>query len=223
MIYEIISTGSQGNAVVVEKKILIDCGVPWKALRPISKEIDLVLLTHIHGDHFVPATVRVLSYERPALRWGCCEWMVGPLLAAGVSPRLIDPLVPGAAYNYHLSIGDALIRPVRLIHNVPNCGYHLAITGQKAFYATDTGTLDGISAPGYDLYMIEANHTVADIARRAEEKRSAGKFSYEFKAALNHLSQEQAEAWLAQNAGPQSRFVFLHQHHERAVIDDAVV
>lgn len=214
MTYEIISTGSQGNAVVIERKILVDCGVSWKSLRPKVKELDLVLLTHIHGDHFIPATVRALHQERPALRWGCCKWMVGPLLAAGVAPKLIDPLAPGTAYSYHTSAGEAIISPVRLTHDVPNCGYHLTIAGQKAFYATDTGTLDGIEAPGYDLYMIEANHTQEELAHRAAEKLAAGEFSYEAKAARNHLSREQAEAWLAQNAGPKSRFVFLHQHHE---------
>lgn len=30
--YNIIATGSKGNAVVIEHEILIDCGVPFKAL-----------------------------------------------------------------------------------------------------------------------------------------------------------------------------------------------
>ena len=48
MEYEIISTGSQGNAVVVNKHILIDVGVSFKALKNVYKDLKLVLLTHIH-------------------------------------------------------------------------------------------------------------------------------------------------------------------------------
>ena len=84
MTYNIISTGSKGNAVVINDRILIDCGVSFKALEPVKKDLRLVLLTHVHSDHFNPRTVRALHKERPTLRWGCCEWMGGPLLGAGV-------------------------------------------------------------------------------------------------------------------------------------------
>ena len=52
--YNIIATGSKGNAVVIEHEILIDCGVPFKALAAEWKTLKLVLLTHIHCDHFQP-------------------------------------------------------------------------------------------------------------------------------------------------------------------------
>ena len=43
--YNIISTGSQGNAVVIERKILVDCGVSFKALAAECRTLKLVLLT----------------------------------------------------------------------------------------------------------------------------------------------------------------------------------
>lgn len=49
MEYEIISTGSQGNATVINKHILIDVGVTFKALKNVYKDLQLVLLTHIHS------------------------------------------------------------------------------------------------------------------------------------------------------------------------------
>ena len=109
------------------------------------------------------------------------------------------------------------VKPVELVHDVPNCGYKLFLfdkTGSKLFYATDTGTLDHIEAKDYDYYLIEANHTQAEIEARIAEKQSRGEFAYEVRAARNHLSQEQALDWLAQNAGPNSQYVFLHQHKE---------
>ena len=215
MTCNIISTGSKGNAVVINDHILIDCGVPFKALEPVKKDLRLVLLTHIHGDHFNPRTVRALSKERPALRWGCCEWMVKPLLDAGVDKRQIDVLDP-AIPAFEMYGNLCSIRPVMLTHNVPNCGYHILSNGERLFYATDTGTLDGIEARCYDLYMVEANHTRADLEARMEAKRAAGEFSYEWAAAQNHLSKEQAEEWLYQRMGPNSRYVFLHQHQRDA-------
>ena len=170
MTYDIIATGSAGNAVVINGKILIDCGVPFKRLRQYVPDLKLVLLTHEHGDHFNPAAVRALHRERPALRWGCCEWMIPKLIGAGVSARVIDVLTPGSVSAY-ISLGLYVI-PVPLTHNVENCGYKLSFWNydnrihDTLFYATDTGTLDGVKAKYYDLYMIEANHTEAEIAAR---------------------------------------------------------
>lgn len=211
MIFDIISTGSKGNAVVLGGSIMVDCGIPFKLLAPHIKHLRLVLLTHEHGDHFVPSTVRRIHQERPTLRFGCCEWMVPHLLAAGVDKRTIDVYVPHHTYLYP---GDIQIRPEPLTHNVLNCGYHIFDARERVFYATDTGTMDGILAPLYDWYFIEANHTQADIAARAAEKQAAGQYAYEIKAAENHLSQEQAEDWLYRNMGQNSQYVFLHGHKE---------
>lgn len=216
MTFDVIATGSKGNAVVINNSILIDCGVPFKALEPVKKDLKLVLLTHVHGDHFKPRTVRALHKERPTLRFGCCEWMVGPLLEAGVDKRVIDvfdhTIQALAMYGPYLSI-----RPEPLVHDVQNCGYHIwTMNGkrERLFYATDTATLDGVEAQGYDLYLIEANHTREELEARAQAKLEAGEFAYEYRAAANHLSQEQALDWLTKNMGPNSRYAFLHQHKE---------
>lgn len=211
MNYEVIATGSTGNAVLINDRILIDCGVAWKKLGPYAKKIKLVLLTHIHGDHFKPSTVRSIHRERPSVRFGCCMWMAKALMEAGVRAGSIDILSSDYYSEYD---GIARVQPVNTLHNVYNCAYRLVIDGKRVFYATDCSTLGGISAKDYDLYMIEANHTRADIEARISEKRAAGAYAYEIEAMRNHLSREQAEEWLALNAGPNSKYVFLHQHKE---------
>lgn len=208
MTCEIIQTGSKGNAVLLDGSLLIDCGVPFAKLKACAKDLKLVLLTHKHGDHFNRATVRKLSDERPTLRWACCEWMVPLLVDCGVDKCRIDVVRPGALYIYP----KLRLSPVELVHDVPNCGWLIDINGYKVFYATDTGTLDGVKAKDYDLYLLEANHTTEEIEARAKEKMERGEFSYEVRAAANHLSQEQAMNWLADNAGPCSKYIFLHQH-----------
>lgn len=214
MTYDILKTGSDGNCVIIDGEILIDCGIPMKKLRESGyiKSLMLVLLTHQHTDHFNAATVRALHRERPALRWACCEWMVPLLLEAGVGKRVIDLVVPGeVGISYKDGPGiEADIIP----HDVPNCCWHISYGYDRLFYATDCGTLDGVTAKNYTMYLIEGNHTQEEIAARIADKRSRGEFTYETRAAQNHLSQEQALDWLARNAGANSRYVFLHQHKD---------
>ena len=217
MKYEIIASGSKGNAVLIDDSILIDCGVSYRRLKPYVKQLKLVLLTHIHGDHFRESTVRALNRARPALRFGCCEWMVIPLVNAGVNYKAIDVFDPEHWFLYG-SAGIGVL-PEKLTHDAPNCGYHIILTApggqrERLFYATDTGTLEGVRAKDYDLYLIEANHSMKDLEARAEEKMDAGEYAYEIRAAANHLSLEQA------TMGPNSSYEFLHQHTGQEVMRD---
>lgn len=211
MHYKIIKTGSGGNCVLLGGFIAVDMGVSYKQIQPYEKGIKIVLLTHIHIDHFNKSTIRKLHSKRPSVRFACCEWLFQDLLDVGVDRRVIDVLVPGEI-NHYLIGGGLDVRAERLWHNVPNCGYHLEYGGEKVFYATDTGTLDGVEAKDYDLYMVEANHTVKDIEDRLNAKEFDGVFSYERNAAQNHLSQEQAEDWIYKNIGANGKYIFLHQH-----------
>lgn len=211
MTYDIISSGSSGNCTIINGCIMIDIGVAWNKISQYAKDIKLVLLTHSHGDHFKPSTVRRLHQERPSVRWGGCEWMVPKLIECGVDKRVIDVLVSGNSLEYNI----ATIRPEQLIHNVKNCGWHICCNGESMFYATDCSTLDGIEAKAYDYYLIEANHNKEEIEQRIAEKRENQQFAYEYFAMRNHLSEEQAMDWLAKNMGPNSKVVFLHKHKDK--------
>ena len=215
--YEIISTGSQGNAVVIEDNILIDCGVSYKLIRPYADKLKLVLLTHIHSDHFNKASIRSLARDRPLLRFGCCGWLVPVLLDMGISKRRIDVFEYGKMYGY----GICNIIPVPLKHNVPNCGYKLHFGDKgKMIYATDTNNLNGVTARKYDLYMIEANHTETDIKERIAKKKIAGEYAYEIQAEKNHLSKEKCDDFIYRNIGPNGVYVYMHTHRERDTTDD---
>ena len=218
MTYNIISTGSSGNAVLLNGCILIDCGVSIKKLSEFERDIRLVLLTHSHGDHFKKSTVKNLARNHPALRWGCCDWMVSLLLDSGVLPQNIDIFsTEDKECEYMYPSLDIKVRPEKLFHNVPNCGYHLStFGGDRAFYATDTGGLDDIEAKGYELYLVEANHGEEEIQERIRIKRERGEsFIYEEAAAVNHMSYEKTVAWLQENMQPHSTWVRLHEHREK--------
>lgn len=211
MNYNIISTGSQGNAVVVNDCILVDCGVSFKALKNVYKDLKLVLLTHEHFDHINKTTIKLLAKERPTLRFGCCKWLVPILVECDVPKQNIDVYEIGKIYDYKAF----KISPIKLYHDCENCGYRIFANGEKAIYATDTEHLQGISAKDYDLYMIESNYQEAELQERINAKLEAGEYIYEYRVAKTHLSHEQASEWLLANMGQNSNYVFLHQHKER--------
>lgn len=208
MNYNIVSTGSKGNAVIIENIVLIDCGVSYKAIQQAMRDLKIVLLTHIHKDHFNGSTIRKLASERPSIRWVCGRWLLDELLACGVNQKQIDIVECGTGYDY----GLLTIYPVQLIHNVLNVGYKVFINGKKLFYATDTGSLDWIKAKDYDLYMVEANYTSDDILERINNKKLNGGFIYEFEAMKNHLSLEKANDFIYSNIGEKGKYVYLHMH-----------
>jgi len=208
MDYNIIATGSDGNAVLIENSILVDCGVPFKTLKPYVSQLKLVLLTHIHFDHFNKSTIRKLASERPTLRWGCGMWLFVDLLDCGVNALNIDILDHDTEYKYAI----ASVVPVRLTHNVPNQGYKLIYPHGRVIYATDTNDLYGVTAQDFDLYLIEANYTDEEIAQRIAEKDAKGEFAYERHVLDNHLSKAKCDEFLTQNKGENSECVYLHAH-----------
>ena len=209
--YHIISTGSRGNAVVVNESVLIDCGVSFKAIKPFCNRLKLVLLTHIHSDHFNPTTLRMLSEKRPTLRFGCCRWLVADLVAAGVPTTNIDVLEIGIMYGY----GICNIIPVPLSHDVPNCGYKLHFPIGKVFYATDTNNLNGITARHYDLYMVEANYEDEIIMEKIAAKKETGEYAYEKRVLKHHLSKAKCDDFIYRNIGPGGEYVYLHCHIDK--------
>lgn len=212
MIYNIIKTGSAGNAVVIDNRVLVDCGVPYKTLGAVAKQVSLVLLTHIHNDHFRASTLKKLAKERPMLRFGCCDWLVKPLIDAGVSIRKIDVMELNRSYTF----GNMTVSPVPLVHNVPQCGWKIHTPNGKAIYCTDTNSLDGVEAEGYDLYLIEANYTDEQIAERIREKEERGEYAYEHEVMNNHLSKSKCDDFIYRNARENSEYVYLHEHVERS-------
>lgn len=215
MTYRIIQTGSKGNAVIIEEKILVDCGVSFKKLKDYYKKLKIVLLTHIHSDHFNPTTIKKLAYEKPTIRFACCKWLVEELVNLGINKKNIDVLEIGKFYDYK----DFKISPILLYHNVEQCGYRIFIKKigkiQKLIYATDTNSLDGIEAKNYDMYMLEANYEEEEIKNRIEEKRNNNEYCYEYDAMLNHLSKEKCDKFLYENMGNKSKYIYMHQHERR--------
>lgn len=118
-----LGSGSSGNATVVEarcgaqvSRVLIDCGLPLKALDArlaraglSPGQIDAIFITHEHGDHIGCARAFALR-ERIAV------WMShGTFLAIG-APEF-DGLLQTAQGEVSIALGALLLEPFAVPHD----------------------------------------------------------------------------------------------------------
>ena len=203
-IAKVISSGSEGNAVIYNNAIMVDCGVSFKALEAVKRSLKIVLLTHKHSDHLKLRTLQRLQAERPSLRVACGAFLLEELPCI----KNIDVLQVGKIYDY----GAFKVSPVKLYHDVPNFGWRIFLNnGQKIFHATDTVHLEGITAKGYDLYAIEHNYCEEYIQQAIEEARANGEYTHAYGNINTHLSIQQARAFIEANRKESSKVLELHK------------
>lgn len=201
--YNVLATGSKGNAVIYHKSIMVDCGVPYSKVEPYVKDLQLVLLTHEHKDHINVGLLIRLLFERPTLRIGCGEWMLKHFNLR----KNIDVYEAGNGYDY----GNFKISAIKLYHDVPNFGYRIFKGDHKTIHCTDTANLEGITAPKYDLYAIEHNYNSDTINESIAKIEAKGEYAYQ-KAAINsHLSEQQARDFIYKNKGDKYEVLRLHE------------
>ena len=209
----VINSGSDGNAVLYGS-VLVDCGVSFSKLKPYIQQIQLVLLTHAHSDHLNVRTLHKLQKARPAVRIGTPEYLVSEL--SGLDN--IDIYQIGGLYDY----GCFQVSPVKLYHDKPNVGYRIFIyeeaevSGQrsvpyKILHCTDTVTLEGITARGYDLYAIEHNYDEEKAQRAIEAARAKGIYCHAAGSIKTHLSWQQAREFIEANRKEDSQILELHK------------
>ena len=201
---KVINSGSEGNAVIYNNAIMVDCGVSLKALQEVKRSLKIVLLTHKHSDHLKIRTLQRLQAERPTLRVACGDFLLEELPCN----NNIDVLQVGKIYDY----GAFRVSPVKLYHDVPNFGWRIFLpSGQKIFHATDTVHLEGITAKGYDLYAIEHNYCEDYIQQAIEEARTNGEYTHAYGNINTHLSIQQARAFIEANRKESSEVLELHK------------
>lgn len=93
---------------------------------------------------------------------------------------------------------------------MPQCGYKLKLGKNKLIYATDTNSLEHITAKNYDYYFVEGNYEDEEELHN----RAVNEF-YESRVKKTHLSKVKATDWLMKNMGNNSKYIFMHEHKER--------
>lgn len=101
MKYNIINSGSDGNCIILDDEIMLDCGVSYKKIEPFIKKLRIVIISHQHKDHLLPSTIQRLAFERPTLRFCVGSFLKDLLLECGVRKENIDILKLNTRLKYN--------------------------------------------------------------------------------------------------------------------------
>jgi phosphoribosyl 1,2-cyclic phosphodiesterase len=208
MQYEIIKSGSSGNAILLENGLLLDCGAPYKLIEPHIKNIKAVFISHEHHDHLNISTLKKIHELRPSVRFVVGFWLKRYLVLAGIDPSKIDIVEHNRVYDY----GAWKLMPLVLVHDVKNYGLKIIDMRrrEKIIYAVDTNCINHISAVNYDLYLIEGNYDEDKLEANIKADKERGVYSYGMRVKDTHLSIQKASEWLMQNIGG-GTYEFIHQ------------
>lgn len=205
MNYEIIGSGSDGNAILYKREVLVDVGLPFNKLEPYLKTIRVILLTHKHSDHFNDATIVRIGREFPNIYMVVPESLLEQFKPLNYSGKVIV-----LKEEQKFKIGDTIVQSFKLFHDVYNVGWKINKAGYKIVHATDTGSIDHIEARNYDLYAIEHNYDEDIIKETIKQKALDGVFAYEVRALGYHLSFQKASEWINSQRKDSSEIVMLH-------------
>jgi phosphoribosyl 1,2-cyclic phosphodiesterase len=209
MKYKIIASGSSGNSILLDNGILLDCGVPFKAIEGVIHKIKAVFISHEHHDHMNLSTIKKIHDLRPTVRFIVGFWLKQCLLSKGINAANIDVIEHGKVYKYN----TFRVMPFILIHDVKNYGIKIIDmqAKQKIFYAVDTNRIDHIVARNFDLYLIEGNYDEDKLEENIKNDMEQGLYSYGLRVKNTHLSVQKASEWLIDNMGENSGYEFIHQ------------
>ncbi len=208
MYFNVISSGSKGNATLVvhnQTVILIDMGISLTRLKEglseIHKEFSDItgaIFTHSHSDH-----INGIRFLSPKIQYA------------------LQGTLPGSLYNVvelykPFTIGEIKITPVKTSHDACNpCGFILETENEKLDYMTDTGvfleeTLEYMKNPNY--LIIESNH---DIQMLLNTKRT-----YQLKERImsdhGHLCNEDSAIAVCSIIGNKTKDIVLAHLSEEA-------
>lgn len=208
MFFDIIASGSKGNATLVKHHntlILIDLGITLvrlnEALHSLNmelKDIDAAIFTHEHSDH-LNGLKSISPKKMYALK--------------GTLPSSLSNVVN--EYEPFI-IGEIKITPFPTSHDANNpCGYILEADNEKLVYMTDTGvfiesTLPYVSNPDY--LIIESNH---DIQIEMRTNRSF-RLKQRILSEVGHLCNEDSAFATLEIIGDKTKEIVLAHLSEEA-------
>jgi phosphoribosyl 1,2-cyclic phosphodiesterase len=191
MTFNIIGSSSKGNCCLVNDDLMIDLGLSYEMIKPYASKVKYLLLTHKHSDHLSLTALRKLYVNvKPVII--CGEWLKETLSLYAEQVQVVEA---GKVYSF----GSYKVSPVKAYHDVPNCGYRIMQGIHKHLHITDTATLDGISAKGYDSASIECNHCEVKASKLIQEAIQKGEFTHLEGAMNSHLSVQKAIKFCNEN------------------------
>jgi phosphoribosyl 1,2-cyclic phosphodiesterase len=216
--FRVLGSGSTGNATLVEGggvRVLVDAGLGPRQLRdrlasagvdPAS--IDVVLLSHEHGDHARGATAFVSKWGMP-LAGTRGTWHAAGLAAEDLPGY--ERIEPGAAFP----LGGLVVRAMAVPHDAASpVAFVLTAGGVSLGHATDLGHVSpGVvrALRGCQALLLESNHDPAMLRD--------GPYPWALKerilGPLGHLSNGDVARYLERGLGEGCRQVVLAHLSQR--------
>ena len=212
----VLSSGSKGNSCFIEtneSKILIDLGTTTSyvvneldKLGVNPREIDAILITHIHKDHINGLSTFIKKYN-PLI------YVTNKLL------MLLEEEIGSFRYELYQDnsaiINDLRINLIRTSHDaLEQIGFILKDNKSSMVYITDTGYLNSKYfdlLSNKDLYVLESNHDVLMLKN--------GPYPYFLQQRVlgdkGHLSNEQCSNYLCKFIGDNTKTIVLAHLSEK--------
>lgn len=198
MHYEIISTGSKGNCVIIND-VMVDCGVPFKDIKEHLYDVKYLLLTHIHTDHIRETTLNNIKKMFPRITI-IGNYEVHQLFGVNIV----------ANASFPIETDDYIFTPFQCEHDVLTYGFTWEYEGLNIIYATDTSSMKHAPKREYDYFFIESNHDEKKVELILRHNVNYGYDAYG--GAKRHLSTQQAKAfYYSHRRNKDSKFIELHQ------------
>ena len=209
MRYEIIGSSSKGNCIIVEDVLMLDCGVAYSKIKKYLPKVKLIFISHVHQDHLLPNTIKKIAYNYPTIKFLTgSNVVVEKLVECGINKKNIY-FLEKSYRTYDMGMLGVMIEP--LVHDTPNYALHFYIKQKSGVYIVDTANVDNISAKNYDLYLIENNYQKDLLQEHIDNCEDVNMLKYLNRVPYTHLSSEQANTFLIENMGENSRYEYIHQ------------
>lgn len=231
----IFGTSSAGNSVYLSGiNTLIDLGLPYNRYKQVSPdfflEVDFIILTHIHGDHLNPATLKHIMTAYPHIKILLSTEMAQDIQT---TPRVAKTLTPEFIQGHINQFRTAQPcqlqsrkAPFELItHKVPhgeivNIAIEIRYHNKHILYSSDIDTLDDLSTQNsgydgiphpnfndkFDIAFLEANYD-ADLLNKALAENPN---DIKAKGNLRHMSEQEAWAYIQRYLKDDGIFIPLH-------------
>lgn len=198
--YNIIATGSTGNAVRIEN-IMIDCGIPFIRMKEDLYKVDSLLITHAHSDHVKPRTLERIRKEFPNIR---------VYANADVAYRYtVDKVIGTAPFKVR---GKKRVIPFDGVHDVPVTGFVLLIEDLNVLYMTDSARVNPPGDIKFDYMFLESNFDERKLRELSKQYKRRGYDPYS--SVTRHLSTQKCkEFYYVNRRNEKSVLIELHQSH----------
>ncbi len=182
---------------MVINDVMVDCGVAFSKIKDELYDIKYLLLTHVHGDHIKPTTLKSIKQLFPRITV-IGNYEVHQLYEVDVI----------ANAGFEIPIGEYTFIPFECEHDVLTYGYTWYFDHLSILYATDTSNMQGAPVKKYDYMFLESNYD-----QRKIEQVDTSKYGYNVVAgAMRHLSTQQAKGFYFTNRrNKDSVWVELHK------------